>query len=341
MIVKLKSPNTKDKSLRKGAFFKRKIKKMAYCTKPFKKQDSEISFPCGKCLDCRKRRASSWGFRLSEQLKVSDTAYFLTLTYDSDHVPITKKGRTTLDWGYYPISKKTGKPSKTLSTDIQRFFKMIRYKQANSDIKYYMAAEYGSTHHMRPHYHVIIFNLQLSTIIDLQEARRALLLPQQHLNGKYQFTSPLWGRGHITLGTVTHASVMYTLKYLSKNKRVPQYKYDDRRPEYSLISKGIGENYLSPQMERWHKDDPKERMYVNFQHYKVAMPRYYKERLYSQSEREEIAIHIIEKQHQKRIKERKGTKLSDRIKYIRQINVIKKDKDRKLNKKSQFRNNVL
>lgn len=314
---------------------------MSYCNKPFKKQDSEISFPCGKCLDCRKRRASSWGFRLSEQLKISDTAYFLTLTYDTDHIPITKKHRTTLDWGYYPISKKTGKPAKTLSTDIQRFFKKIRYYQPNADIKYYMAAEYGGTNHMRPHYHVIIFNLQLSTIIDSQEARRALILPQTHLNGKYQFHSPLWENGHITIGTVTHASVMYTLKYLNKPKRVPQYKYDDRRPEYSLISKGIGDQYLSPSIRAWHKADPNKRMYVHFQHYKVAMPRIYKERLYSQQEREQIAEYIVNKQKEDRQKQRKGTKLKDRIAYIRQINVIKKSKDRKLNKKSQFRPNVL
>lgn len=307
---------------------------MSYCTKPFKKDDSEISFPCGKCYDCRKRRASSWGFRLAEELKVSDTAYFLTLTYDSDHVPITKKGRTTLDWGYK--TKKGG-----TSIDIQRFLKRLRFKQKTNDVKYYAVGEYGGGRHMRPHYHVIIFNLQLTTLLSEGEARMCLLAPQMCLNGKFQFQSEVWPNGHITIGTVTNASVMYTVKYLSKPKRVPQYKYDDRKPEFSVMSKGLGKSYVSDQIRRWHKADANERMYVNWQNYKIAMPRIYKEMIYSQQEREQIAEAIILKQKQQRIEERKGTKLKDRIKYVRQISVIKKDKDRKLNKKSQFRPNVL
>lgn len=298
---------------------------MAYCTKPYKKEDSEIAFPCGKCLDCRKRRASSWGFRLSEQLKVSDTAWFLTLTYDSDHIHFAKKAkRPTL-----------------FKKDAQNFIRFLRRRQPNDDIKYYLAAEYGGTFHMRPHYHIIIFNMQLSSVLEYNEARRALLQPSIHLNGKYEFQSTLWTKGHITIGTVTNASSMYTLKYLSKPKRVPQYKNDDRTPEFSLISKGIGKSYLSPQIIAWHKNDPAERMYVNWQNYKIAMPRIYKEALYSQYERETIAEHIIQKQKDKRIAERKGQTLAQRIAYIRQHTVIIIEKDRKLNKKDNFYSNVL
>lgn len=302
---------------------------MAYCNHPFKKnQDDEISFPCGKCLDCRKRRASSWGFRLAEQLKVSDTAYFITLTYDSDHVPITPKGRTSLDWGY--------KTKKDTSTHLSRFFKQLRKKQPTNDIKYYACGEYGGTSKMRPHYHVIIFNMYLHTLLDQQEARRALALPQIYMKGKFPFNSELWPYGHITVGTVTNASAMYTLKYLSKPKRVPQYKYDDRKPEFSVISKGIGKSYLSPEIIQWHRDDLKDRMYVHFQHYKIAMPRIYKEAIYTQEEREEIGTHVVLKQKEDQRKKRKGWSLKQRIDYINNYKNMTKEKDKQLLKKTSF-----
>ena len=34
------------------------------------------SFPCGKCLECRKQRVNSWFVRLTEELKVSSQAYY-------------------------------------------------------------------------------------------------------------------------------------------------------------------------------------------------------------------------------------------------------------------------
>ncbi|MCT3639124.1 hypothetical protein HZR07_00710 [Elizabethkingia anophelis] len=97
--------------------------------------------PCNKCLECRKRRTNSWFARLTEQLKVSDTAYFVTLTYDDMSLPFSPNGLMTLDY-----------------RDFQLFMKRAR-KLQKKKISYFLVGEYGSQTH-RPHYHAIVFDVE-------------------------------------------------------------------------------------------------------------------------------------------------------------------------------------
>ena len=75
---------------------------------------------------------------MREEVKVCQSAHFVTLTYDNEHVPEN-----------YNLEK----------TDLQKFFKRLR-KRIPHKIKYYAVGEYGSET-QRPHYHIILFNLSL------------------------------------------------------------------------------------------------------------------------------------------------------------------------------------
>lgn len=238
------------------------------CFTPFtvtnKVTGMNVSVPCGKCPKCTARRTSAWSFRLMQEEKISESAHFITLTYDTDHVPITPSGFTSL-------RKK----------DCQDFFKRLRKNPLNiqNKIKYYLAAEYGSNTR-RPHYHAIIFNVAIQTI------------------------QAAWQQGDIHYGTVSAASVGYCLKYINKGRTVPLHKNDDRAPEFSLMSKGLGENYLTPQMVKWHKNDKQARMYCNLKDgKKIAMPRYYKDKIYSDIDRKVIAAKAKIAMEQKHIKD--------------------------------------
>lgn len=105
-----------------------------------------------------------------------------------------------------------------------------------------------------------------------------------------------WKLGHVHAGTVTLASIEYTLKYISKKGRIPMFHGDDRVPEFSLMSKKLGDNYLSEKMIRWHRSDMNERMYINRNGKKYTMPRYYKEKIYEDYERERIGLHFKNKE---------------------------------------------
>lgn len=173
------------------------------CLSPFKPKGQDIPVPCGKCPKCTARRTSGWSFRLMQQDKISMLSSFVTLTYDTDHVPITPHGFLTL-----------------VKRDCQLFFKRLRdiQKRLGSPefrslkISYYLAGEYGGQFG-RPHYHVILFNAE-SRLIEMA-----------------------WPLGQCHVGTVTGASIGYTLKYISKPAKIPLHQRDDRQREFSLMSK--------------------------------------------------------------------------------------------------------
>lgn len=229
------------------------------CITPFYVKDKftgeNIPVPCSKCPPCKKRRTSGWSFRLMQEEKRSLTALFITLTYNTESVPITDRGFMNLD-----------------KSDIQKFMKRIR-KLSNQKLKYYVCGEYGSKN-MRPHYHMILFN-----------ANKEMVEKAWSLNNK-----PL---GTIYIGAVSEASVGYTLKYMTKKGKIPLHKNDDRLKEFSLMSKGLGSNYLTIQMIKWHKSNIEERMYCNLKDgKKIAMPRYYKDKIYNEYDKFKISCHI-------------------------------------------------
>lgn len=258
---------------------------MAECITPLvirpKESDRTIPVPCGRCEACYKRKVSAWSFRLMQQSKVSESAYFITLTYDNQHVPISPKGFATLDSTKYILKEckrgtHKGRNRKVqYSSHMQLFLKQIR-KQHTSRILYYYAGEYG-TKSKRPHYHAIIYNLNLELIFDKKTCN---LLRNTMYDGKTEVTTKYWPHGHVTVGQLTAASVGYTLKYLSKVCKIGKADWDDRVPAYAKMSKNLGLNYLTPQMIQWHRNDLYNRMYCNVDGKKISIPRYYKLKLY-------------------------------------------------------------
>lgn len=250
---------------------------MAQCLTPFTKKskigNQTDEFPCGKCPNCVARRTSGWSFRLMQQEKVSFNAHFITLTYDTKHVPIS-------DHGFMQLKKR----------DVQLFFKRLRKldvatsPDGKSNIKYYVVGEYGGKT-KRPHYHVIIFNVKIEHI------------------------PVAWGLGDVHYGTVTGASIGYTLKYISKPNKIPEFARDDRQPQFALMSKGLGKNYLTPNIMAWHNETKANafltRMYVNLEDGKKAsMPRYYKDKIYNEGVRKSIAhVSKINAEYEQRKKE--------------------------------------
>lgn len=218
-----------------------------------KKTGDLVRVPCGKCEACLARKVSAWSFRLLQQDKTAITSTFITLTYDTKQVPITRHG-------FMSLRKR----------DLQLFFKRYRKWHDNFSsmpsvpVSYYAVGEYGGKT-LRPHYHIIGFNFDVTGI------ERA------------------WKNGSVHFGTVTGASVGYTLKYISKPSKIPLHVNDDRQREFALMSKGLGVGYLSPAMDAWHKADLENRMYCVLPGgQKITMPRYYKCKLYDDAEKEKI-----------------------------------------------------
>lgn len=210
--------------------------------------------PCGKCHICKARRRSQWVFRLKEESKVSESCCFMTLTYQDE--PESFNGHGTL-------KKK----------DFQNFMKRLRKYNANywqHKLKYYAVGEYGSET-WRPHYHIILFNLHPSIIGRSDEV-----------------ADRIWKKGIVDIGTGTGASFGYVCGYVMLGSWTPTRDDDDREPHFSLMSKGLGKSYLEPQAVKRHVDSLMPYM-VEPGGKLTAMPRYYKDKIFSKSEKMAIA----------------------------------------------------
>lgn len=156
--------------------------------------------------------------------------------------------------------------------DVQAFLKRFRQLCLKVDglyqLRYYITGEYGSKT-FRPHYHALLFNI-----------------PDVGQMKLYELINSSWKKGSSYIGDVCDASIMYVAKYLLKGSIIPE----GCEEPFSLMSRkpGIGFNYVE-RMQDWHQDD--QRFYaVKAGGEKVALPRYYKDKIFSKTDKEENFI---------------------------------------------------
>lgn len=240
-----------------------------------------MELPCGKCIGCKLDRARAWSLRIGHEAQLYDNNLFVTLTYDSEHVP------RSLSLEY---------------RDFQLFMKRVRKRfkgvsvapNGKRPLRFFVAGEYGGQTG-RPHWHAVLFNLALRD----QERLR---------NGTYRSgdLEDLWGNGGCVIGRVTPESAAYVAGYtLAKvHGQAAESYYEDvvdfstgevgrRRPEFCVMSRrpGIGAWWY----ERFRGDlFPRDRAVQGDKEFKV--PRYYWDRF-----RLEADPVLVEELEQKRI----------------------------------------
>lgn len=192
------------------------------------KLEDLIAVPCGHCEDCLKANARAWSIRILEEAKQYKNNYFITLTYDDEHLPLNGS----------LVKDEISKFNKKLKTYLNRL-------GMNSYFRFFGVGEYGSQT-FRPHYHVIYFNLDLP---DIRLWRKNEL-------GQFIFRSDFlescWSMGNIEIGSVSVQSACYVARYCDKKKKnltredLDLMKKFNLEPEFSCMSRrpGIGANYI-------------------------------------------------------------------------------------------------
>lgn len=217
--------------------------------------------PCGRCPECRKRRVAMWQFRLEQEAKVAETSAFLTLTYDNDNLNFTSCGLPTLSKRDHQLF-------------IKRLRKRIEYyiprKSERPKIRYYAVGEYG-TRTSRPHMHSIMFDV-----------------PKFFLDNP-EIISLEWQKGHVRVDPCNEATIGYVCGYVMKSVIDGKDKEEEpRQREFSLMSKGMGLSYLTPNVIEYLKR--KENPYLVVPDgKKVLVPRYYKDKVFDDGAKKRIA----------------------------------------------------
>lgn len=154
-----------------------------------------LFIPCGKCEGCLLARSFQWSLRCVCETYSHSESYFLTLTYDEEHLP---EGRNLC------------------RAHFQGFMKRLRWHFRGYKLKVFYCGEYGEKRN-RPHYHAIIFGLPLSRenirLFPLNVSRK----------GNTNYYSPIlnkiWSYGNVTVGDCNCRTCAYVAQYtLKKNK---------------------------------------------------------------------------------------------------------------------------
>lgn len=205
-----------------------------------------IEIPCGQCIGCRIDRSRQWADRCMLEAGYHTSNYFLTLTYDDDHVPMSS----------YIDEDGCVQMSQTLyKQHFTAFIKRLRARLAYAgkpEIRFFMCGEYGSTT-FRPHYHAIMFGLELD---DLKLYKRS--------RGYTYYNSELlqtcWPHGYVVVGAVTWETSAYVARYCLKKltgKAAVLYSDLGVEPEYNNMSRkpGIAAQYYYDHPEMYDYDE--------------------------------------------------------------------------------------
>lgn len=248
--------------------------------------ESRQNIPCRTCLGCRQAKAREWSVRCfhealchTQDWTDPDThiettipnSCFITLTYNDEHLP---------DSGYLRHH------------DFQKFMMRLR-KMRGPDapkIKHFMCGEFGEKK-QRPHYHSILFGLDLDDIYETidqngQVQRMSYTLDKLWTQAP-QKGAPPTQMGRATVDPMTFGSASYVAGYVAKKLLEPKHtgpithsvdtstgetKVCHPSPEYRTMSGGLGKNWiLNPDnMDRTFAND-----YVQITEYKFGPPHFY------------------------------------------------------------------
>lgn len=209
-----------------------------------------IQIPCGNCLSCRLDYSKQWATRCYGESLYSENNYFITLTYDDEHLPKGSLNNPTL-----------------VKEHFQKFIKSLR-NYGFEGLRYFGCGEYGDNTH-RPHLHIILFNCPLTDLTEnlpyINNDGSKSFIKKCDENGDPYYYSEIianaWKyKGQILIGRCTYKSCAYVARYVvkkSKGVNSSVYKSLGIVPEFVLMSKkpGIGEKFILDNYEKF-KDNP-------------------------------------------------------------------------------------
>lgn len=230
-----------------------------------------IPAACGECYECRKKKQREYQIRLQEEIRHSH-GEFLTLTIDDDSYKKLEKEIPKLPKKVLEESKKNGEYDNIIATEALRKFLERCRKQTGKSIKHWCITELGGEKG-RIHLHGIFFGQNINEIIKKN-----------------------WKYGFIYIGQyVNEKTVMYITKYMFK-----QCEHNKLFKGKVLSSSGIGAGYVSryDSSRNKYKENKNTNETYQFRNgVKVNLPNYYRNKIYSEEEREKLWIEKLEQSY--------------------------------------------
>lgn len=264
-------------------------------------RDMPVTIPCGQCIGCRLDKAKDWAGRCVQESLLWDNSYFLTLTYDDQLTNVA-------DYFDEDFNPKTTRPSdgSLMPYHLQLFWKRLRKwvfnkapdkseieemikrgeqpymkglgrvpeyeflegkKTLVNGVRYFACGEYGSRT-ARPHYHAIVFNLDIPDLIPCGRGADGDQLYVSNILNR------IWSHGRVIVGNVDFRSAGYVARYTTKKIYGPSAAefYGSRVAPFTRCSNrpGIGANWFIR-----YADEVARVGFVLINGHKNPVPRYY------------------------------------------------------------------
>lgn len=173
--------------------------------------------PCGKCYNCRRKKAADWSYRL--EVESEDTyVYNLMLTYADDKLPIYK-----------------GVPSlnrQQVTEAIKRF--RYYFSKYGITIRIFLVGEYAPET-LRPHYHAIIFADKPLNVIDNTDYLFDIIKEELQHSWPYGYVFLSGYRGDV--GKMVGYMCTYMFTGLS------DFYHNNHIKPFKMQSRGLGERW--------------------------------------------------------------------------------------------------
>ena len=232
-----------------------------------------VPWSCGECIECRKQKARDWKVRLLEDILWHKNGQFVTLTMSNEEykklydICENKENKTE---GY-------DRDNEIATLAVKRFRERWR-KETGKSPRHWLVTELGHKGTENIHLHGVIWTNEHKLI-------------SKHW--KYGWVWDGYSKNGQRLNYVNEKTIGYTVKYI--------HKQDLQHKGYKsivLTSAGIGKNYIkssAAERNRFRGNDTIE-TYKMRNGYEIAMPKYLREKLYTEEEREKLWIKKLDEQ---------------------------------------------
>lgn len=245
-----------------------------------------VAIGCGRCMECVKKKAREWQVRLLEDVRKNKNGKFVTFTFSNesikeiiDDMPNIKKIRVIEEngkkkkievWPYRPMPEGYELDNAIATVAMRRFNERWRKKYKKA-IRHWMVTELGHNGTENIHMHGIVWTDESKEDIAEQ-----------------------WKYGYTWTGKfVSEQTVNYIIKYV--------HKVDKDHKEYKskvLSSAGIGSNYLErvDSKTNEYKEGETRETYRTKNGHDIAMPIYWRNKIYTDEEREKLWLEKLDKE---------------------------------------------
>ena len=216
---------------------------------------------CGKCIECKKQKARNWQVRLQEDIRVNKNAKFVTYTFSEHELQKLDNEIKGLS-GY-------DRDNEICRLAVRRYTERWRKKYGRT-LRHWLVTELGHQNTERVHMHGIVWTDEVK---DIKE---------------------IWKYGNIWIGEYVSAkTINYIVKYVNK--------VDESHKTYNskiFTSQGIGSEYVNRRdsgRNKYKKDKTIE-TYKTREGVELALPVYYRNKIYNEEQREALWLEKLDKE---------------------------------------------